>query len=584
MKRLALTLAAVAALAVLAVAAPALTLVPHRPAPVDFEIAAPGASAASAGPVVSSPLRAPKRFDLVGFRWKGDAEPSLAVRTRRSGGRWSRWTAVGTHADHAPEPDSGERSASGTSDPVWAGGADWVQYRLSRRPAGLRLHFVNTTGTATAADRARTAIRGAVGRAVSFVLGPAAARAQGQPDLVTRDGWGADSCRPRSAPSYGEVEAALVHHTVSTNDYLPEDGPAAVLAICRYHRNSNGWDDIGYNFVVDRYGVIYEGRAGGIDRAVVGAQTQGFNAQTTGIANLGTYSDVPQTDAAMDAMARLIRWKLPLHGAPTSGRVMLVSGGGSANRHASGAQVPFERVSGHRDAGRTACPGDGLYSQLPDLRARVAGATPGPRATRTKVGGRVSRATRTITYPGPANVGGRLLRMTGEPIGGAAVEVQLRGPDGYVPVGTGQTAADGSFHVEASPPFSGLMRVRYFGGEALRASSSKRMRIRVRPRITLERSVSRAEVGRTPIVEGAIDPPRTRVTIVVERRVGRRDVRVASYRLRPRGGVFRKGHRLRAPGLYRFRAVFTGDGLNRSASSASVYVRAVENAGTSAGR
>src|SRR3954463_11080039 len=126
---------------------------------------------------------------------------------------------------------------------------------------------------------------------------------------VTREQWGADECRPRTAPEYGAVEAVAVHHTVSLNDYTREEAPQIVLSICRYHRNSNGWNDMGYNFMVDKFGTIWEGRAGGIHPAVVGAQAQGYNSLSTGIADIGTHTDVPASSAEMNAYAQLIRWK-----------------------------------------------------------------------------------------------------------------------------------------------------------------------------------------------------------------------------------------------------------------------------------
>ena len=177
---------------------------------------------------------------------------------------------------------------------------------------------------------------------------------------------------PRSAPVYGEVQVAFVHHTVSSNDYGPEDSAGIVLGIARYHRDSNRWNDIGYNFLVDQYGQVFEGRAGGIDQAVVGAQAQGYNSVSTGIACIGTFTSVPQPEPGMDALARLIGWKLSLHAAPTQGTVVVTSRGGSSNRYPNGAPVTLERISGHRDGDSTSCPGEILYTQLPDLRARAA--------------------------------------------------------------------------------------------------------------------------------------------------------------------------------------------------------------------
>jgi uncharacterized protein with LGFP repeats len=150
-------------------------------------------------------------------------------------------------------------------------------------------------------------------------------------------------------------------------------------AVQHYHRNTLGWNDIGYNLLVDRYGQVFEGRDGGIDQAVVGAQAQGYNSVSTGIAVIGTHTQLPIDPAALEALAALLAWKLSLHQIPPTGSVTVTSTGGPLNRYPAGRRVTLERIAGHRDGDATECPGDGLYAQLPALRARavqLAGTTP----------------------------------------------------------------------------------------------------------------------------------------------------------------------------------------------------------------
>ncbi|MDQ3936916.1 MAG: hypothetical protein M3340_20055, partial [Actinomycetota bacterium] len=126
-----LLLAAALVAAMLLVVGPALSVRPYQPRAVDFELAAPGLSAAGSGPWSSGVVRAPKRFNVVGLRWRGEAEPRISMRVRRAGGAWSRWVRVDGGPEHAPDPGSGEGFAgTSASDPVWAGEADELQYRL----------------------------------------------------------------------------------------------------------------------------------------------------------------------------------------------------------------------------------------------------------------------------------------------------------------------------------------------------------------------------------------------------------------------------------------------------------------------
>ncbi len=196
------------------------------------------------------------------------------------------------------------------------------------------------------------------------------------PKVVSRGQWGANKqTRPAASRArraeYGKVKAASVHHTVSAMDYSESQAPGMVLAICRYHRNGNGWNDIGYNALVDRFGNIYAGRDGGLGRAVVGAQAQGVNAQTTGVAVLGTHTSAPVSKRAMSALARWLAWKLPQHDRDAEGTAKLTSAGGDSARYPAGRKFRVPEIFGHRASNYTSCPGDALNGQLKKLREKV---------------------------------------------------------------------------------------------------------------------------------------------------------------------------------------------------------------------
>jgi hypothetical protein len=579
-KRLASALAGGCVLALGVVVAPALSLSTYRPEPVDFELAPPpGALAASSGRLVSRPLRAPKRFNLVGLRWRGRSEPTIAVRVRKAGERWSRWASLPAHTEDGPDPGSREERGVGRSSPAWVGDADELQYRLGRPVTGLRLHFVNVKGTATAADRVRTALRRTVNAAVASLgrLGGAdAARAQGpQPAIVPRSGWGAEDCPPRREPRYGEVKAAFVHHTVNLNDYTPEEAPQIVLAICRYHRNNNGWDDIGYNFLVDKYGTTYEGRAGGVDRAVVGAQAQGYNMQTTGIANIGTFTSVPQSEPALQAMARLIRWKLPIHGAPTAGTTTLESAGGSSNRYSSGTIVTVRRVIGHRDTNRTACPGDALYAQLTELRGLV-GDTGGA-GTPTWLGATPSATT--VAFGTRLRVSGRLRRAFGGGLRGRSIEVQVLRDGRWVTVRRAVTGSSGRYSVVLRMAVNRLTRASFGGAASLLASTSKPLLLAVRPLISVSAPPVRASRGMPISIRGSVRPSKPLLYLVVERRRSTRFARLAVKPVRVRGQSFKTSFKPGAAGLYRFYLLSKRDAVTARARSRAYGVSVVRPAG-----
>ena len=155
-----------------------------------------------------------------------------------------------------------------------------------------------TTAVAAPAPAA-TPQSGAVATGSGAVAVPRRLNGPTRPPIVTRAAWGADEAYRKGLPAYGVVRCAFVHHTVNANTYTRAQAPALVRGIYYYHTQVNGWNDFGYNFLIDRFGTIYEGRYGGVTKAVRGAQVLvGFNSWSTGVALIGTFETVAPSAAA----------------------------------------------------------------------------------------------------------------------------------------------------------------------------------------------------------------------------------------------------------------------------------------------
>ncbi|TXS29981.1 N-acetylmuramoyl-L-alanine amidase [Streptomyces sp. ms191] len=258
--------------------------------------------------------------------------------------------------DPGPEPGAPEDRAGAATRTSAAAEAAGSVANTELAPAGAT--------EIPALSRARTEATLAGAAAAKPYIGP-------RPKIITRKGWGADEkLRERGFVYTKSVKAAFVHHTVTGNRYTCKQAPSILRSIYRYHVKSSGWRDFGYNFAVDKCGNIYEGRAGGVAKAVLGAHTRGFNTNSMGIAVLGTYGSASPPAAVVTAVARLTAWKLGLYGVNPKGTTYLVSGGG--NRYKKGKKVKFNTISGHRDGFATECPGKRLYSKLGTARTTSA--------------------------------------------------------------------------------------------------------------------------------------------------------------------------------------------------------------------
>jgi hypothetical protein len=397
-------------------------------------------------PGAGTTARLGRSADLLGVEWRAPAGAAVWVRFGDSLGGWSRWASAGAHG-HAP--DGAQPSEATVGDPLWSGGTTSVQIRASAPLSGVRLHLVDVSSGIGAAALARSSLFAS--SAALRGVAPLLAAGPGPPSIVARRAWAQGMAPPRVAPGYGSVRLAFVHHTENPNGYSAGEVPAILRAIYAYHRFARGWNDIGYNFVVDLYGRIFEARAGGVEEPVVGAQAGGYNLVSTGVAVLGSFSGTPISVQAREALERLLAWKLALHGRPAIGRVTVrVNPAGSVySRFPANARVSLPRIAGHRDGDSTDCPGEVLYGELPAIRRRARALAGRPvQATLVMLPPSPPPATPSPPLPSPApqppspapqpasatpasgeerTLAGTLSHLDGTPVAGAQVAVQVRG-------------------------------------------------------------------------------------------------------------------------------------------------------------
>ncbi|WP_296607129.1 FG-GAP-like repeat-containing protein [Nocardioides sp.] len=353
------------------------------------------------GPQVTSVPEPVEGYGAVGVTWAHGTQVaedaiSLAVRTRTEAG-WSEWMDLDYDLEHGPDAGSAEaRHARPGTDALLVGDVDEVQVRAAATrtlPPDLRLAVVDP-GKATRSAAEKPALDtdtmdGATPPPAGDATGDTAAGDElatdpgegtdggdaidlqaatytPRPQIYSRAQWGADErMREKSSLHYFEVHAGFVHHTVNANDYTRNEVPGIIRSIYAYHTQSRGWSDIGYNFLVDRFGRIWEGRYGGIDRPVVGAHTLNYNEYSFAMSAIGNYDIKQPSQAMIQAYGALFAWKLSLHGVDASSPQQWV---GSKN---------FQAINGHRDAASTACPGRYLYAKIPEIRTLAAEAQRG---------------------------------------------------------------------------------------------------------------------------------------------------------------------------------------------------------------
>lgn len=351
-------------------------------------------------------------YQVVGITWDGDWPSSVEIRTEING-QWLDWYSL----EFESTADGG-----GATEPYMAAGASGIQVRAqyAEAPTNFQVHLETGAGNGGTTEEAEVAVAeekpapesnfdeatnddagvqpasllSSVTAREDFALSPTPLTATAvvtepsetavvtepsetavvtdlqtalsTPEIVSRSEWGAPakaSWRPKTV----KLTGAIIHHTAGSNTYTQAQSAGLVRGIWNYHDSGQGWGDIGYNFLVDKYGTIYEGREGSLTAKPgymsVGAHAAPANTNSVGIAVMGEYTKIQPTTESIDSVVDVLAWQFSMANVNPLGTRSYVNN--------AGATKTISTVAGHKDVSATACPGL-IYNQLGTIRSTVA--------------------------------------------------------------------------------------------------------------------------------------------------------------------------------------------------------------------
>ncbi len=299
-------------------------------------------------------------FDMVGLLWDSGTVESLWAQFRNQNGEWGDWIELSADDDHAPDDAEGRPGA----DPVYTGGSTAVRFVMSGDVSGAEAMMLNTGAISNSSPSPPVGLS-------ETGSNPPSPSWPGASFVRNRSTWDTNGCRRAGAEtSYSSARAIVIHHTAASNNYTEADVAGIIRGHCEFHVNGRGWDDIGYNFLVDRFGNVWEGRTGSKYAPVSGAHTAGFNGQTQGVAMLGNFDSEPPPAELVSGLRQMLDWLTGWHSINPTGTLMLTAKS-SSTRFDEGDEITVPSIIGHRDLGSTSCPGDYFYTTLATLRTQI---------------------------------------------------------------------------------------------------------------------------------------------------------------------------------------------------------------------
>ncbi len=453
-------------------------------------------------------------FSAIGVTWaRSAAVADVAVQVRtRSAGRWTGWSQVEVQPNSSADAGTVEAAAVSRagSDPLYVGPSDAVQVRVDAggvKPRDVQLVLIDPGSSEADAQ---------VGGEGGGILGGATAEAaEPRPSYVSRAGWGADerlrSCTPSTSST---LKGGILHTTATSNDYTAVQSAAIMRSMYAYHTQTLGWCDIGYNFLVDKFGTLFEGRYGGVDKPVVGAHTGGFNSYTVGVSMIGNQDLIAPSAATLRTVQQVFAWKFGLHRINPTGSVTYTSAGGSATSYPAGTLVTKPAISGHRDYSSKSCPGNYAYPLLPSIRTAVAGRMTSAETQKVATSISLSSTPATITYGQATTLSGRLTTSSGLPLAAKPVKIYVRwlGATTWTLLSNRTTSADGTF----SGTHSAQRNLEYsaqFAGDAAYVGASRTGRVSVAPAVAASLSASTVRLGTSVTMKGTVSPAHTGLAV-----------------------------------------------------------------------